>query len=236
VHGAHVHAHQRSRSDLSQRRGRHRRDGPVDRRDRTGQRAARDRGQRLPDPHGRQPRPADGRDVQAAGGRQRGQSEHALLPEPGRSAAIQRDDRGTRRVSGAAQAGMPSTSPSAAETPSVATMPQRNRKTSTSATTAIAAARQSKLAHSGMYRRSAPLSTVATRANRTWSTNEAVRLAITPTTAAVTPASPPLSAGERCSRSIHGANVNIHRKQGAKVTQVVRPAPSSPATNGLNGS
>ncbi len=80
-------------------------------------------------------------------------------------------------------------------------------------------ARQSKLIQSGKPNRIGPKSTVPTSAKKTWSANQTDRLAITPTTAAVRAAKPPLSRVACCNRSIHGAKVNIHMKQGANVTR-----------------
>src|SRR3546814_3344036 len=62
--------------------------------------------------------------------------------------------------------------------------------------------------------------------------NQMARFRITPTTAAVIAVSAAESAGLPRSRSTKGAPAKIQRKQGTKVTQVVRIAPTVEASRG----
>ena len=81
------------------------------------------------------------------------------------------------------------------------------------------------LASTGQSKSSGPWSTRTARANKAWTANHKARLAITPTTAAVIPASAPDRRGLPRSRSTCGAPAKIHRKQGAKVTKVAISPP-----------
>src|SRR3546814_17908339 len=68
--------------------------------------------------------------------------------------------------------------------------------------------------------------TLRTCSNRVWIPNQTARLRITPTTAAVIAESAADNARLPRRRSMTGAPAKIHRKQGRKVTQVVRNAPN----------
>src|SRR5207248_4340174 len=68
--------------------------------------------------------------------------------------------------------------------------------------------------------------------NQVWSANQIARLRMTPTTAAVMPASAPLRGLLSRNFSINGAPSPIHRKHGTKVHQDANSPPHTPASIG----
>src|SRR5204863_2976302 len=74
--------------------------------------------------------------------------------------------------------------------------------------------------------------TVCTSSNSTWMPKVTARLAIAPTTAAVTVDNDAASVRFPRSRSTYGAPRKIQRKHGANVAHVVTVAPMIPATVG----
>src|SRR3954452_215499 len=73
--------------------------------------------------------------------------------------------------------------------------------------------------------------TCAARRNQVWSTNQIARLRITPTTAAVIPAKPPLSGLLLRKVSTKGAPRPIKRKHGTKVHQLAKRSPNLTASH-----
>jgi hypothetical protein len=88
---------------------------------------------------------------------------------------------------------------------------------------------------SNAYQRSGPVRASVTSAKRTCSTNQTVRLRITPTTAAVMAESAPDRRLLARSCSTNGAPAKIRSIGGTKVTHVVSAEPSTAAATGENG-
>src|SRR5436190_14962253 len=124
--------------------------------------------------------------------------------------------------------------PSAAHRASTGNAPILSRKMAIMATAARTRAGRLALASTGRSKSSGPAANWRCWRNRVWKANQKARFRITPTIAAVIAASAADSALLPRSRSTKGAPRKIHRKQGTKVTQVVRMPPSVPASNGLS--
>src|SRR6187431_2475010 len=80
-------------------------------------------------------------------------------------------------------------------------MPKRKLNRSKAANIDSVRASMLRLAGSGVHRRSGPCHVAVTAPNRTWSANQRLKLKMTPTTAAVTPASAPARRGFEPRRS-----------------------------------
>ena len=92
--------------------------------------------------------------------------------------------------------------------------------------------RQSKLRERGHRQAIGPSADPADSPKSTCSPNQSARLAMTPTTAAVTAVSAPATWRLSRSRSMKGAPAKMKRNEGAKITHSCDEAPIVPATSG----